>query len=98
MLSVAHRLFLHLKLTVQEDFLLFVLDHEARLTDSISVCISGALLVVRILLVSLLICGLGVGLAIEDHLLPRLEPLKDVEDVFVLRVVGLAWAHERSIL
>jgi len=51
-----------------------------------------------LLLVTFLIGGLGVGLAIKDHLLPRLEPLKDVKHFFVLRVKVLTRAHESTIL
>ena len=56
------------------------------------------MLVARMLLVSLLIGRLGVGLTVEDHLLPGFEALENVEDVFVLGVVGLARAHKRAVL
>ena len=94
LLTVAHGLLLHLQLAVEEDLLLLVLDHEARLADRVAV----VALLIRLLLVALLIGGFRVRLAVEDHLLPRLEPLEDVQDVLVLRVVRLAWAHEGPIL
>ena len=93
MLTVAHGLLLYLELAVEEDLLLFVLDHEAGLADRVAVI---ALLIV-LLLVALFISSLGIWLAIEDHLLPRLEPLKDVKHILVLRVMRLAWAHESSV-
>ena len=92
--TVAHGLLLYLKLAVKKDFLLFVLYHEAGLADRVTIV---ALLVV-LLLVTLFIRSFGVRFAVEDHLLPRLEPLKDVQHIFVLWIVRLTWAHECSIL
>lgn len=45
----------------------------------------------------LLIRRLSVRLAVEYHLLPRLETLENVQHVLELRVVRLAWAHESAI-
>ena len=55
-------------------------------------------MLVILLLVALFIGGLRVRFAVEDHLLPRLEPLEDVQNVLVLWVMRLAWAHEGPIL
>ena len=50
------------------------------------------------MLVSLLVGGFCVGLTVEDHLLPRLELLEDVQHISVHRVVLLRWAHKGAIL
>ena len=55
-------------------------------------------MLVVLLLVALFIGGLRVRFAVEDHLLPRLEPLEDVQNVLVLWVMRLTWAHECPIL
>ena len=91
--AVAHRLFLHLELAIQEHFLLFVLDYERWLRNGIAIV---GLIV--LLLVALLIRCLCVGLAVKDHLLPGLKPLENVEHIFVLRIMSLRWAHERAML
>ena len=83
-----------MQLAVEEDFLLLVLDHEAGLADRVAIV---ALLIV-LLLVALFIGGLRVRFAVENHLLPRLEPLENVQHVLVLWIVRLTWAHKRPIL
>ena len=93
MLTVAHGLLLHLELAIEEDLFLFVLDHEAGLADRVAVV---ALLII-LLLVALFVRSLCIRLAIEDHLLPCLKPLKDVKHILVLRVMSLAWTHERAV-
>ena len=85
---------MHLKFAVEEYFLLLVLDHETWLTD----CVPVVTLLIVLLLVALLICCFGVWLAVEDHLLPGLEALEDIQHILVLWVVRLAWAHKCPIL
>ena len=91
LLAESHRLLRQLELTVQEHLLLFVFDHETGLGDRGTVIASAARSPTNqvLLLVALLISCLGVRLAIEDHLLPRLKPLEDVEHILIHRVVYL---------
>ena len=82
-----------MELTIQEHFLLLVLDYERWLGNGVSI-----VRLIVLLLVALLIRCLCVGLAVKDHLLPGLKPLENVEHIFVLRIMGLGWAHECAML
>jgi len=97
LLAVPHGFLLHLELAIEENFLLFVLDNEGWLTDGGA--IPGLAHRCRVLLlVTLLVCGFSVRLAIEDHLLPSFESFEDVEDVFVHGVMRLGRAHKSAEL
>lgn len=87
--AVAHSLFLHLKLAVEEDFFLFVLDDEGRFGNGVAVAIATCTAHHRLLLVSFLIGCLRIWLAVEDHLLPRLKLFEDRKDFAELWVVCL---------
>ena len=82
-----------MELTIQEHFFLLVLDYKGWLRYGVAI-----VRLIVLLLVALLIRCLCVRLAVKDHLLPGLEPLENVEHIFVLRIMGLGWAHERTML
>ena len=91
MLAIAHRLLLDLELSIEEDFLLFIFDDETGLGDRVAV------VSLVLLLIPLLVGCLGVGFAIEDHLLPGFKSLENVEHILVLWVMGLRRTHESTI-
>ena len=82
-----------MELTIQEHFFLLVLDYEGWLGDGVAI-----VRLIVLLLIALLVCCLCIGFAVKDHLLPGLEPLEYVKHIFVLRIMGLRWAHEGAML
>ena len=82
-----------MKFTIQEHLLFFVLDYKGWLGDGVAI-----IRLIVLLLIAFLVCCLCIGFAVKDHLLPSLEPLEYVKHIFVLRIMGLRWAHEGAML
>ena len=100
LLQLAHDI---VYLAVQEHLLLlnFVLGDESRLADCLLVVVVSSSPSELVLLVGLLVrtvLHFAVGLAIDDHLLPRVILLEDVHDVFVVEVLHRTWVHKGAML